>query len=149
MLKLKIILTKIIQNSALNMNNMKSEKYGLLPEEIEKRSLASERFKTIFRMHTIEKTKKLHDRFDRYDKKCYTAKRKNLREDLMISEKVLVLAERIKKKAASGKFCKQSLQNISYFNKNRTFMIRKIQPSDNYWLKDAQNKKVTKRFQRT
>ena len=28
-------------------------------------------------------------------------------------------------------------------------MIRKIQPSDNYWLKDAQNKKVTKRFQRT
>ena len=100
-------------------------------------------------MHTIEKTKKLHDRFDRYHKKCYTAKRKNLREDLMISEKVLVLAERIKKKAASGKFCKQSLQNISYFNKNRTFMIRKIQLSDNYWLKDAPNKKVSKRFQRT
>ena len=30
---------------------MKSEKYGLSPEEIEKRSLVAERFKTIFTMH--------------------------------------------------------------------------------------------------
>ena len=71
----------------------------------------------------------------------------------MTSEKVLVFAERIKKKAAPGTFYKQSVQNISYFNKNRTFMIRKIQRIDNikyYWLKDAQNNKsVTKRFQRT
>ena len=34
--KLKVIPTKIIQNSTLNMNLMKSVKYGLLPEEIEK-----------------------------------------------------------------------------------------------------------------
>ena len=71
----------------------------------------------------------------------------------MTGEKVLVLAERMKKKAAPGKFYKQSVQNISYFNKNRTFMIRKIQQIDNikyYWLKDAQNNKnITKRFQRT
>ena len=40
--KLKIISIKIIQNSALNINTMKSEKYGLSPEEIEQRSLASE-----------------------------------------------------------------------------------------------------------
>ena len=71
----------------------------------------------------------------------------------MTSEKVLVFAERIKKKAAPGTFYKQSVQNISYFNKNRTFMIRKIQRIDNikyYWPKDAQNNKnITKRFQRT
>ena len=40
--KLKITPTKIIQNSALNMNNMKSEKYGQSPEEIEGRSLAGQ-----------------------------------------------------------------------------------------------------------
>ena len=40
--KLKIKRTKIIQNSALNMNTMKSEKYGLSPEGIEKRSFAGE-----------------------------------------------------------------------------------------------------------
>ena len=79
-------------------------------------------------MHRIEKTKKLHDRLDRDDKKRYSAKRKKLREDLLIGEKVLVLAERTKKKAAPIKFDKQSLQNISYFNKEGTFTIRTIQP---------------------
>ena len=56
------------------MNNIKSIKYGLSPEEIEQRSLAGEQFKTIFNMHRIGKTKKLHDRLDRYGKKCYLAK---------------------------------------------------------------------------
>ena len=50
--KSKITPTKIIQNSALNMNIMKSEKYGLSPEETERRSLASERFRTIKRYLT-------------------------------------------------------------------------------------------------
>ena len=36
--KLKISPRKIILNSANNMNNIKSEKYGLSPEEIEKKS---------------------------------------------------------------------------------------------------------------
>ena len=80
--KLKITPTKIILNSTLNVNNMRSEKHGLSPEEIEKQSLAGERFKTIFNMHRIEKTKKLHDKLDRYVKKRYAAKRKNLREEL-------------------------------------------------------------------
>ena len=48
----------------------------------------------------------------------------------MISEKVLVLAEKIKKKAGPGKCYKQSVQNISYFNKERTFMIKKKQKID-------------------
>ena len=95
--KLKITPTKIIQNSTQNINIMKSVKYGLSPEEIEKRSLASEQFRTIFNMHRIEKTKKIHDRIDRYDKKRYSAERKKLREELLIGEKVLVLAEEIKK----------------------------------------------------
>ena len=59
----------------------------------------------------------------------------------------------LKKKAAPGKFYKQSVQNISYYNKDRTFIVRKIQLINGikyYWLKDAQNnKKLAKRFQRT
>ena len=104
-------------------------------------------------MHRIDKTKKLHDRLDRYNKKRYLAKRKKLREDLMIDEKVLVLAERIKKKAAPGRFYKQSVQDISYFNKDKTFLIRKKQSIDGitfYWLTEVQtNRKILKRFQRT
>ena len=139
--KLKITPTKIIQNSALNMNNMKSIKYRLSPEEIEKQSLAGEQFKTIFNMHRIENTKRLYDRLERYDKKRYSAKTKKLRENLMTGEKVLVLADRKKKKAAPGRFYQQSVQNISYFNKDKTFMIRKKQLMDNitfYWLTDVQ-----------
>ena len=37
----------------------------------------------------------LHDRLERYDNKEYKAKRRKLRENLNIEEKVLVLAERI------------------------------------------------------
>ena len=48
---------------------MKSVKYGLSPEEIEQRSLAGERFTTIFNMHRIEKTEKIHHRWDAYDVK--------------------------------------------------------------------------------
>ena len=36
--KLKISSTKIVLNSAANMNNVKNEKYGLSPEEIEKKN---------------------------------------------------------------------------------------------------------------
>ena len=50
-------------------------------------------------------------------------KRKKLRENLNIGEKVYILAERIKKKIAPGKFYKQSVQNISYFNKDVIYSI--------------------------
>ena len=57
--KLKISPIKILQSSVLNMNIMKSVEYGLSPEEIESRSLAGERFKTVFNMHRIISTKNL------------------------------------------------------------------------------------------
>ena len=67
--KLKISPTRIIENTVFNMNLMKSLKYGMSPEKIERRSLAGERFRVVFNMHLIKKTKKLHDRLDRYDLK--------------------------------------------------------------------------------
>ena len=77
---LKVSPSKIIQNSTLNMNLMKSVKYVLSPEEIESRSLAVEQFKTLFNMHRIEKSQKLHRRLDRNDVMKYSAKRKKLRD---------------------------------------------------------------------
>ena len=69
------------------MNNMKSIIHGLYPEDIERQSLAGERFKIAFNMHRIVKTKKLHDSFDWYDKRQYLTKRKKLKEDSMIGKK--------------------------------------------------------------
>ena len=66
--KLKINHTKIIQNSTQDINIMKSIKYCMSPEEIDKRSLASEQFRTVFNMHRIETSRKIHNILDRYDK---------------------------------------------------------------------------------
>ena len=134
------------------MNSVQSEKYGLSPKEIEKK-ISSERLRTIFNMHRKEKTKLLHDRLNRYNKKKYKAKIRKLRENLNIGEEVLVLAERIKKKSAPGKCYKQSVETICDFNIEKTFSIRKkkkINKIDYYWLKNLQtNRNLTKRFQRT
>ena len=122
---LKITPNKIIEISTKNMNIQPSKKYGISPDEVESRALKSEKFRTLYNMHRIEKTGKLNIRMDRYDQKKYSKKRKKLREDLKIGERVYLLAERIKKKSAPGKFYKQSVQNISYFNKETVYTIRK------------------------
>ena len=75
--KLKISPTKVISSSANNMNSVQSEKYGLSPDEIEKKSLSSERFRTLFNFHGIEKTKLVNDRLDKYDNKISKAKEEN------------------------------------------------------------------------
>ena len=86
-------------------------------------------------------------------KKKNSVKNKQLRTGLSIGERVYVLAERIKKKSASGKFYKQSVQNISYFNKEKILVNRAKQTIDKityYWLKNSEtNRKVLKRFSRT
>ena len=119
--KLKISPAKIIEKSALKMNLMKSRKYGLSPEEIEQRSLAGEHFKITFNTYRIERTQRLHCRQDAYDAKKYSTKREKLRDELFVGEKVYILAERIRKKSAPGNFYKQSVQNISYFNKDNVY----------------------------
>ena len=70
-------------------------------------------------------------------------KRKKLCEELNVGEKVLILAERLKKKSAPGKFYKQFVQNISYFNKGNVFIVtnkRKIEDKTFYWLKKTQKR---------
>ena len=89
-------------------------------------------------MHRLEKSKKLANRLDRHDDRIYKWKRKRLREKLDVGERVYVLAERIKKKSAPGKFYKETVQNITYFNKETIYIVRKRKRIDNinyYWIK--------------
>ena len=51
-------------------------------------------------MHGTENIQGLHRRLNDYGSNKYSAKKKQLREDLSIGEKVFILAERIKKKSA-------------------------------------------------
>ena len=104
-------------------------------------------------MHGTENIQGLHRRLNDYGSNKYSAKKKQLREDLSIGEKVFILAERMKKKSAPEQFYKQSVQNIGYFNKGKIFIIRAIQTINKikyYWLKNAEtNRKASKRFMRT
>ena len=136
--KLNVTPKKITEMLTANMNKQPSKKYGFSPEEVEGRALESEKFRTVYKMRRLVKTDNLNQRQDRYDKKQYSRKIKKLRKNLNIGEKVYVLAERIKKKSAPGKFYKQSVQNISYLNKDIVFIIRKKQTIDGrkyYWIK--------------
>ena len=123
--KLKLSPIKKILKSAANMNSVISKKYGLSPEEVETRSLSDEKFRALFHFHRVEKTRQVHERLNRYNKKKYRCKKKKVRDKLNIGEKVLVLAERIKKTAAPGKFYKLLVQNITYFNGDEIFNEKK------------------------
>ena len=86
-LKVKVTPTKIILLSADYMNSVLNEKYGLHPNDIKKKSLLSEKFRTLFNFHRIERTKEIQDRLDRYDKKSTGQKRKNCGEISMLVKK--------------------------------------------------------------
>ena len=98
-----------------------SRKYGIAPNVVESKSQKDEKCKTLFNM--LERSAKLHNRLDRYDDMIYKRKRKKLREKLNVGERVYVLAERIKKKSAPGKFYKETVQSISYFNKDTIYTV--------------------------
>ena len=78
-------------------------------------------------------------RVDKYNQRI-DRRKKTLRSPLNIGDKVLVLAERLKKKDASGRFFKSSTDNIPFFNRNRTFAIyKKVKLNNNsylYWLEE-------------
>ena len=63
--KMKITPKKMREISTAIMNIQPSKKYGFSPEEVESRALKSERFRTLYNMHRIEKTDKLNKRLDR------------------------------------------------------------------------------------
>ena len=63
-------------------------------------------------------------RNDKYDQKIDRRKR-TLRSPLNLDEKVLVLAERLKKKDAPGNIYNASTDTLPFFNRDRIFTIYK------------------------
>ena len=105
----------IIKKAVENMNKTNSQKYGLPPEIIEKKTLADDVYREVYDFYRLVKVSKAHNRYERYDLELDTKKKKKLREPLEIGEKVLVLAERIKKKDAPGVLFKSTTENIPFF----------------------------------
>ena len=143
---------KTIKKAADNMNKTNSEKYGLPPETIEKRTLSDDVFREVYDFHRIVKVSKDADRYKRYELRQDKKFKRKLREPLLVGEKVLVLAERLKKKDAPGLLFKSTTENIPFFNRKETFIVWRVLPLDGnfyYWLsKSSEDKTVEKRFLR-
>ena len=133
------------------MNETVSTKYGLAPENIEKRSLNPKDGKYFQEICVSVRLRKIQNnqmRNDKYNQKLDWRK-KTLRSPLNLTEKVLVLAERLRKKDAPGRLYKGSTENVPFFYRNRIFTIYKRAKLENgtflYWL-DQDGQKVKGRF---
>ena len=135
------------------MNEAISTKYQLAPETIEKRSLNpndGKQFQEVYDFIRIKKIENNQMRNDKYDQNI-DRRKSTLRDPLNLDEKVLVLAERLKKKDAPGNLYKASTDNIPFFNRNRIFTIYKRAKLENgtylYWVEED-GKKIKDRFLR-
>ena len=87
-------------------------------------------------------------RNDKYNQKIDRRKRK-LRSQLNLDEKVLILSETHRKKDAPGNLCKASTDNIPFLNRNRIFTIYKRAKLKNglyLYLVEHDGKKISCRF---
>ena len=77
----------------------------------------------------------------KFDKKSC----KKLRSPLIVGEKALVLAERLKKKDAPGNLYKSTTGNIPFFNRDQIFIVRKVLSTENsyhYWISKTTDGKI-------
>ena len=100
-------------------------------------------------MARVSRDAKRYKRNDiRFDKKTC----KKLRSPLTVGEKVLVLAKRLTKEDAPSNLYKSTTKNISFFNREEIFIVRKVLPQENsynYWIsKTADGEIINKRFLR-
>ena len=80
------------------------------------------------------------------DKSLY----RRLRQPLKVEERVLALTERLKKDTPKHLY-KSTTENISFFNREQIFVVRRVVKTSEgnylYWiLKEGNNKIIDKRF---
>ena len=80
------------------MNNVNSQKYGVPPEAVKKKSLEDEKFWEAYDFHRMVRVSRDAERYKRNDIRFDKKTCKKLCNPLAIGEKVLVLADRLKKK---------------------------------------------------
>ena len=146
--KKKIKPNEIIKKVTVNMNKTKTLKYGVEPEKIEEKPLTDDNFKEKFDFYRFEKIGKHVARQVRYNAKKDERNPKKLREPLNIGEKILVSAERLKKKDAPGKLYKSTTQNKTFFNKDKVYIIKKrVKTTSNdwyYWVAEENSEIINK-----
>ena len=142
---------KVIKNVVENLNKTPSPKYEIPPETVEKSTLNSEFNREMFDFLRVKKVDNNKFRNEKYNRRK-DRRQKKLRNPLNLDEKVLVLAERLKKKDAPSKLFKATTENTPFYNREKIFTIYKRAKLYNgnylYWIEDENNNKIEGRFVR-
>ena len=143
----------LIHKATANMNNAQSQKYGYPPETIEENAIRSEKFRDIYDFYRLLKEQKHAERYIHGDAKKDKFLRRRLRKPLKVGERMLALAECLKKNDAPKYLYKSTTEMVSFFDREQIFVVRKVVKTskDNYlyWIsKKGNNKIIDKLFLR-
>ena len=98
-----------------------------------KKALSDDVFREKYDFYRLEQVGTHASRQDRYNLKKDSLNPRKLREPLEIGEKVLVLADRLKKKDAPGRLYKSTTQNKSYFSKKIFIIKKRVKTTSDEW----------------
>ena len=136
---------QLIKKATFNLNNTISANYGYSPQQIEQQALDPKTvkyFQEVYEFARLIKVRKNRDQLERFDAKV-DRRKKRLREPLDIDQKVLVLAEHLRKKDAPGRLCKSTTKNKTSFNRDKIFYkIRKVKTKQRHLFVLAQRKRT-------
>ena len=89
---------KLIQKATDNLNSVMSGQYSYPPEKIEVKSLKNDQFRDIYDFYRLIKGKQNSEKVERMELKKDRFNKRKLRVSLVLGEKVLVLARRVKRR---------------------------------------------------
>ena len=144
---------KLIREAAENMNSINSQKYGYAPNMVEEKAVENKRFIDIYDFDRLVKVKQHAERYERADVEKDKKLRRKLRASLKFGEKVLALAECLKKKDTPDNLYNSTKENISFFNCEQVFVVRNVVKVSNtinyhYWISKEEDKVIDKLFLR-
>ena len=107
---------ELIKKPTFNLNNTRAAKYRYSPGQIEEQGLDQKTgryFQEVYDFHRLIKVKENKQRIESFDSKL-DRRKKRLRDPFDVEEKVLLLAERLRKKDAPGRLYKSTTENKTF-----------------------------------
>ena len=115
---------KIIKKCVDNMNSLPTAKYKQISSEIKNNTLSSQANRKRFSFSRMKKISQEKNKLERFHTKIYRRKKLKLRSLLELGEEVLLIAAKIRKKNAPGKFYKSTVDSKPYFSNEEKSLIK-------------------------
>ena len=131
----------VLKKATANINLQPTGKYGVPPEEVEKKLNQSEEYRLTYDFSRLKKVDKNAERYSRYDRESDKKAKKKLHSPLVEGELVYLLSCRLKEKTPIQYFIKAPRKVTRRFKNHRGTEFYRMQEVDS-------GKKVEGRFLR-